>query len=62
VNPWLDENSTLGSLLKALFGYNGTPSLTEVLAYLAYFALVSVGLKRQNKTLTRTQPEPAISA
>jgi high-affinity iron transporter len=62
VNPWLDENSTLGSILKALFGYNGNPSLTEVLAYLAYFALVSVGLKRQNKTLTRTQPEPAISA
>jgi high-affinity iron transporter len=62
VNPWLDENSTLGSILKALFGYNGNPSLTEVLAYLAYFALVSVALKRQNKTLTRTQPEPAISA
>jgi high-affinity iron transporter len=48
VNPWLDENSTVGSLLKALFGYNGNPSLTEVLAYLAYFGLIFLGLRRQN--------------
>jgi len=25
VNPLLDENATLGSMLKALFGYNGNP-------------------------------------
>jgi high-affinity iron transporter len=62
VNPWLDENSTFGSILKSLFGYNGNPSLTELLAYLAYFALIFVGLKRQNKTLTRPQPEPVNSA
>ena len=38
LNPILDEKGTLGSLLKALFGYNGNPSLTEVIAYLAYLA------------------------
>lgn len=36
INKILDETSTLGQLLKTLFGYNGNPSLTEVLAYAAY--------------------------
>ncbi len=62
VNPWLDENSTAGSLLKALFGYNGNPSLTEALAYLAYFALVFLGLKRQNSLLEQSLPTTARSA
>ena len=44
-NPILDENSTLGSMLKALFGYNGNPSLTEVLAYLAYYVVIFFGLR-----------------
>ncbi len=50
LNPILDENSTLGQMLKALFGYNGNPSLSEVLAYLAYFAAVLLGLYRANRT------------
>lgn len=45
VNPILDENSTLGLLLKALFGYNGNPSLTEVLSYAAYFVVISLSLR-----------------
>ena len=49
VNAILDENSTFGLLLKALFGYNGNPSLTEVLAYAVYFATVFVGLRSANK-------------
>lgn len=49
VNPWLDEDSTLGSILKALFGYNGNPSLTETLAYLAYTGLVVRGMWQQNR-------------
>lgn len=36
VNPVLDENSQAGQVLKALFGYNGNPSLSEVLAYSGY--------------------------
>jgi len=46
LNGVLDEKSDLGLLLKALFGYNGNPSLTEVLGYLAYlggiFAFLAV--------------------
>ncbi|MEZ0397201.1 MAG: iron uptake transporter permease EfeU [Anaerolineales bacterium] len=62
VNPWLDENSTVGSILKALFGYNGNPSLTEALLYLGYFALIFLGLKRQNRLLAQTLPTAAHSA
>jgi high-affinity iron transporter len=55
VNALLDENSTFGLLLKALFGYNGNPSLTEVLAYAVYFATVFLGLRLANK------PKPVTS-
>ena len=46
INPILDENSTFGALLKALFGYNGNPSLSEVLAYFVYFVAIWLGLRR----------------
>ena len=38
----LSEESALGGLLKSLLGYNSTPSLLEVIVYLAYFPLVWV--------------------
>jgi len=37
LNPILDQKLPVSQLLTALFGYNATPSLTEILAYLAYF-------------------------
>jgi high-affinity iron transporter len=40
VNPVLDEGSGAGLLLKALFGYNGNPSLTEIIAYVGYWIVV----------------------
>ncbi|MGC8828030.1 MAG: FTR1 family iron permease, partial [Anaerolineae bacterium] len=40
INPVLDENGPLGSFLKALFGYNGNPSLLEVIVYTAYLLVV----------------------
>ena len=46
INHLLDENSTLGLFLKTLVGYNGNPSLTEVLAYLIYFVAVWLLSKR----------------
>ena len=49
VNPIIDENSTLGLMLKALFGYNGNPSLTEVMAYLAYYVAIFFGLRWINR-------------
>jgi high-affinity iron transporter len=49
LNSVLDENSTLGTMLKALFGYNGNPSLTEVLAYLAYYVAIFISLRWANR-------------
>ncbi len=40
--PILHEEGYIGSILKGLFGYNGNPSLIEVLSYLVYLALVFV--------------------
>jgi high-affinity iron transporter len=45
LNPILNENSTLGLFLKTLFGYNGNPSLTEVIAYLGYFVVIFLGVR-----------------
>lgn len=51
VNPLLHEKSVLGQTLTALFGYNGNPSLTEVLAYLLYFTLLFFGLRWNSSRL-----------
>jgi len=42
INHIIDEKSPSGELLKALFGYNGNPSLTEVVAYILYFLILIV--------------------
>lgn len=39
-NGVLDENSLLGSFAKALLGYNGNPSLVEVVMYAGYLVLI----------------------
>lgn len=44
-NPVLDENSSVGQMLKAVFGYNGNPSLEEVVAYFGYWIVVLLGLR-----------------
>jgi high-affinity iron transporter len=51
----VDETSALGEILRALFGYNGNPSLTEVLAYLTYFVAILVGLRRTNHPVAVSQ-------
>lgn len=45
-NPILDEKSGVGEILKALLGYNGNPSLSEVAAYLSYWGIVLLALWR----------------
>lgn len=42
INLILDEKSTLGAILGTLLGYNGNPSLTEVIAYLIYLVVIGV--------------------
>ena len=47
VNAIVDENSVTGQLLKTLFGYNGNPSLTEMIAYFAYLVVVTILWRRE---------------
>jgi high-affinity iron transporter len=59
INPILDENSQVGLILKALFGYNGNPSLTEIIAYAGYFTILGlVTLKNQRKPI-EAEAQPA---
>lgn len=48
-NTFLNEDSILGKLLKSLFGYNADPSLTEVIAYLGYFIVITIGIRSLSK-------------
>lgn len=48
INPYFNEKEGLGLFAKAVFGYNGNPSLTEVIAYWLYLGLMFRGLRREN--------------
>jgi high-affinity iron transporter len=58
LNPILDEGSGLGQILKTLLGYNGNPSLTEVVAYIGYWVVVLLALRMRR----RTGPEQVATA
>jgi high-affinity iron transporter len=45
INFILNESSTVGAFLQALFGYNGNPSLLEVISYVAYFVIIYVATR-----------------
>ena len=47
LNPILNEDGTIGSILKSLFGYNGNPSLIEVLSYIGYYVAVGLAMWRR---------------
>jgi high-affinity iron transporter len=40
LNPYLDDHSTVGSILSTLFGYHGSPSLTQALGYSVYILVI----------------------
>ncbi|MDP3765592.1 MAG: FTR1 family protein [Nanoarchaeota archaeon] len=40
IYPSLHENGIVGSFLKGMFGYNGNPSLLEVLSYFGYLIVI----------------------
>ena len=46
INHIINEKSQMGLILKALFGYNGNPSLTEVIAYVMYFVILFANYMR----------------
>jgi high-affinity iron transporter len=50
--PLLHENGLIGGSLKALIGYNGNPSLTEVLAYIGYWIIIGMFVYRTYKVRT----------
>ena len=57
VNHILDERGTLGTFLKALFGYNGDPSLIEVFSYLGYsFAIYLVARLSGRRRIVSVPP------
>jgi high-affinity iron transporter len=60
MNHILDENSAVGVTLKALFGYNGNPSLAEILGYVGYFLAIFLGLPQAERR-SITVHEPAVS-
>jgi len=48
INHLLSDSSQLGLFLKALFGYNGNPSLSEVMAYVVYiFSILLIFMKKK---------------
>lgn len=47
LNSILPDQSTLGQLLKALVGYNSSPSLSQVIGYFGFF-VVLIGMFRKN--------------
>ena len=59
INHILDESSSVGSVLSALFGYNGNPSLTEALAYVGYLVTIVIGLRLATMSYPRRQPAKA---
>ena len=57
LNNIIPESSLLGQLLTTLFGYNSSPDLTEVIAYLAYIATVAIFWTRDNALPTKAAAE-----
>jgi high-affinity iron transporter len=54
----VSAESTLGQLLGALFGYNPSPALSEMIAYIAYFVCVIIALQfTGRKPRTVAQPQ-----
>lgn len=59
LNWLLEEESTLGRFATALVGYNGTPSLLEVLAYIAYLGASLTYYFRSSKRPQRATQTPS---
>ncbi len=55
----ISETSLLGQLLKTLFGYSSAPSLTEMIAYFTYLAVVIVLWRRDAAPIKATATSQA---
>ena len=52
INSIIDENSAVGSFLKGIFGYNGDPSLLEIIVYPLYLGISLIYFLKPSGTLT----------
>ncbi len=57
--PLLHEKGLIGSSLKSLIGYNGNPSLTEVLAYVSYWVITGLFVLKTYKVPEKLKTEEA---
>lgn len=55
VNNFMNEDGVFGEILSGLFGYNGNPSLTEIIAYFGYLGVLLVIFVMANKK-SKQQP------
>lgn len=62
INHVLDDHHGVGALLKVLFGYNGNPSLVEVVAYAVFLTLVVRALVRREREEIPRVPAAAVAA
>ena len=47
--PLLHDHGAIGGMLRALVGYNGSPTALEALAYTGYLVCVAAGLKMMHR-------------
>jgi len=61
--PLLHDNGAVGGVLKGLFGYNGDPSLIEVLGYAVYIAVIFTVYRKADPSrrgvVKKAKPEKA---
>lgn len=62
LNSFLPDQSTVGQLLKALIGYNSSPSLSQVIGYFGYFGVLAsiFWIKRQNSLAQVSTGKPGV--
>ena len=56
LNPVFSDKSTVGELLKSLFGYNGDPALSETIAYIVYLSVMGWLIFGHNHKLSALRP------
>ncbi len=55
LQPVLDSQGTIGSILRVLVGYNDNPSLSEVVGYVGYWGVVLFSLRWWSNRVVRRQ-------
>ncbi|MDO8668778.1 MAG: FTR1 family protein [Candidatus Buchananbacteria bacterium] len=54
--PALHEDGWLGGIMKGLFGYNGNPSLLELIGYVLYLLIITLVGKKNNPVSINPTP------